>query len=128
MNSVDLFQRCSRLNQTNLPGEDHKCLSVVCAGRELRSVGLQHCQTQLKDGFDAMEEEAVDHADGAVEGQDTEEEGEEPREGDGRQRGQVRNVFSQFRQTLPDQLLEHRLVHLSACRREEWSVLSHDHY
>lgn len=44
-----------------------------------------------------MEEETVDHADGAVEGQHAEEEGEEPREGDGGQGGQVRDMFSQLR-------------------------------
>lgn len=65
-----------------------------------------------------MEEEAVDHADGAVEGQDAEEDGEEPGEGDGGEGGEVRNMFGQFWQTLPDHLLEHRLVHLSSCRRE----------
>lgn len=64
-----------------------------------------------------MEEEAVDHANGAVEGQHAEEEGEEPREGDGREGGEVGDVLGQLGQTLPDQLLKHRLVHLSSCRR-----------
>lgn len=100
---------------TEVPCENHQGLSVVGAGRELCSVGLQRSQTQLEDGFDTMEEETVDHADGAVEGQHAEEEGEEPREGDRGQGGQVRDVFSQLRQTLPDQLLKHRLVHLSSC-------------
>lgn len=96
------------LNQyINLPCENHKCLSIICAGAELCSVGLQRCQPQLEDGFDSMEEERVDHADGAVKGQDAEEEGEEPREGDGREGGEVRDVFSQLWQTLPDQLLKH---------------------
>lgn len=62
-----------------VPCEDHKCLSIISAGRELCSVGLQHSQTQLEDDFDSMEEEAVDHADSTWERQDAEEEGEEPR-------------------------------------------------
>ena len=91
----------------NLPCENHKSLSIICAGREQSSVGVQRCQTQLEDGFDTMEEETVDHADGALEGQDAEEEGEEPREGDGREGGEVWNIFSQFWQALPDQLFKH---------------------
>lgn len=90
-----------------LPCENHKCLSIVCAGRELCRIGLQCCQSQLEDGFDSVEEETVDHTDGTVEGQDAEEEGEEPREGDGGEGGEVWNVFSQLWQTLPDQLLKH---------------------
>lgn len=121
------FELCVRLflsaksqepiRMSDLPREDHKGLPVICAGRERRSVGLQHRQTQLEDGLDTVEEERVDHADGAVEGKDAEEEGEEPREGDGGEGGEVWNVFGQLRQTLPDQLLEHRLVHLSSCSR-----------
>lgn len=98
-----------------LPGQDHQRLSVVCAGGQRRHVGLQNRQAQLEDGFDAVEEEAVDHADGTLEGQHAEEDGEEPGEGDGGERRQVGNVFGQFRQTLPDELLKHGLVHLSSC-------------
>lgn len=108
---LDLLFRMS-----NVPCENHECLSIICAGRELCSVGLQRRQTQLEDGFDTVEEETVDHADGAVEGQDAEEEGEEPREGDGGEGGEVWNLLGQFWQPLPDQLLKHWLVHLSACR------------
>lgn len=100
-----------------IPCENHKCLSIISAGRELCSVGIQHSQTQLKDGFDSLEEEAVNHANSTLEGQGAEEEGEEPGERDGGEGGEVWNVFRQFWQTLPDQLLEHRLVHLSSCRR-----------
>lgn len=103
---------------TNIPCENHKRMSLICADRELCSIGLQHSQTQLEDGFDSVEEKAVDHADGAVEGQDAEEEGEEPGEGDGGEGGEVWEVFSQLRQTLPDQLLKHRLIHLSSCVRK----------
>ena len=103
----------------NLPCENHECLPVIGAGGELSGVGVQHGQAQLEVGFDAVEEEAVDHADGAEEGQDAEEEGEEPGEGDGGEGGEVWNVLGQLRQTLPDQLLEHRLVHLSSCRGGE---------
>lgn len=105
----------------NLPCENHKRLPVICAGRKLRSIGLQHGQTKLEDGFDSVEEEAVDHADGAVERQDAQEQGEEPRQGHRGEGGKVWNLFSQLWQTLPDELLEHRLVHLSACRRGRWS-------
>lgn len=106
------------IHKQAVPREDHKCLSVVSAGRELCSVGLQHSQTQLEDDFDSVEEETVDHADSTLERQDAEEEGEEPREGDGREGGEVCDVFSQFWQTLPDQLLKHRLVHLGSWRRK----------
>lgn len=105
----------------NLPCENHKRLPVICAGRKLRSIGLQHSQTKLEDGFDSVEEEAVDHADGAVERQDAQEQGEEPRQGHRGEGGKVWNLFSQLWQTLPDELLEHRLVNLSACRRGRWS-------
>ena len=99
-----------------LPWENHESLPVVGAGGELRGVGLQHGQAQLEVGFDPVEEEAVDHAHGAVEGKDAEEQGEEPGEGDRGEGGEVGDVLGQLRQTLPDQLLEHRLVHLSSCR------------
>lgn len=107
------------VKHADVRGEDHDGLSVVDAGGELGGVGLQHGQTQLEDGLDAVEEEAVDHADGAVEGQHAEEEGEEPGEGDGRQGGEVGDVLGQLGQTLPDQLLKHRLVYLSPCRRRQ---------
>ena len=117
--AVNQYQK-QKIWITEVPCENHQGLSVISAGRELCSVGLQRSQTQLEDGFDAVEEETVDHADGAVEGQHAEEEGEEPREGDGGQGGQVWNMFSQLRQTLPDQLLKHRLVHLSSCGSQTW--------
>lgn len=101
------------------PGEDHERLAIVGAGRQLGGVGLQHGQAQLENGLDAVEEEAVDHADGAVERQDAEEQGEEPREGHGGQGGEVREVLGQLGQPLLDQLLEHRLVDLSTCGATE---------
>ena len=103
-----------------LPCENHECLSIISGRRELSSVGLQNSQTKLEDGFDSLKEEAVDHAHSTLEGQDTEEEGEKPREGDRGEGGEVWHMFSQLWQALPDQLLKHRLVHLSSCRRK-WS-------
>lgn len=84
------------------PCENHERLSIIRADSEMWGVGLQHRQAQLEDGFDAVEEEAVDHADGAVERQHAEEQCEKPGEGDGREGREVRNVFGQFRQTLSD--------------------------
>lgn len=100
--------------EAGTPGEDHQRLAVVRAGGEQRGVGLQRRQAQAEDGVDAVEEEAVDHAHGAEEGQHAEEEREEPGEGDGGEGGDVRHALRQLRQTLPDQLLEDGLVHLGA--------------
>lgn len=91
-----------RIRVRHQPCENHERLSVIRAGCELCGVGLQHRQAQLEDGFDAVEEEAVDHADGAVEGQHAEEQCEKPGEGDGGEGREVRNAFGQFQQTLPD--------------------------
>ena len=99
-----------------LPAEHHEGLSLIGAGTELRRVCLHHSQAQLEDSLDALGEEAVQHAEGAGEGQHTEEKGEEPGQGQGRQRRQVRDLLRQLRETLPDQLLKHRLINLGSCR------------
>ena len=109
---------------TELPGEHHKGLSVIRTGAELRRVGLHHSQAQLEHGLDALGEEAVQDTEGTGEGQHTEEQGEEPGQGQGRQRRQVRALLRQLGETLADQLLKHRLVHLGTCRGHQRSEVA----
>ncbi len=96
------------------PGQDHERVSVVAAGAQLGRVSVQHRERDLEDGSDAVVEEAVEDTQSAAEGQDAQEQRQEPRERRRRQRREVRNTLGQLRQTLADQLLEHRLIHLSS--------------
>ena len=102
-------------------------MAVVRARAELRCVGLQYRQAQLEHGLDALGEEAVEDAQGAGEGQHAEEQGEEPGQGQGGEGRQVWDLLRQLGETLSDQLLKHRLVHLSSCKGDQRSEVRLEH-
>lgn len=100
------------------PAEDHQGLAVVLAAAQVLGIGLQHSKPQLEDGSDPVVEEAIDDVHCALQRHDAEEQSQEPGERDGRQgRGAVQ-VLRQLGEVLPDQLLEHGLVHLGPWTRK----------
>ena len=108
------------------PAEDHQGLAVILAAAQVLGGGLQHSQSQLEDGLDAVVEEAVDHVHGTLQGHDAEEEREEPGQGDGRQGREVVHVLRQLRELLLDELLEDGLVHLGPWGRSHGDWLGRE--
>ncbi len=94
--------------------EDGHGLSVIVAADQGLHVVVQHCQAELQNGFYAIIEKAVHHVHGALYGQDTDEESEEPGQGHGGEKTQVCHVLHQLGEVFSNQILEHRLVDQSA--------------
>lgn len=99
------------------PGQYHQGVSVIRARAQLGYISVQHRQADLEDWSDPAVEEAVEDTQSAAEREHAHEQSQEPREGRRRQRGEVRDVVSQLRQPFTNQLLKHRLIHLSSWAR-----------
>lgn len=102
--------------QPSSPSQHGHGLSIILGPQQLVDVGVQHAERQLEDDLDALVEEAVDHHHGTLKGHDTEEQGEEPGEGNGRDDSQVLHAVVEFRDVLPGQLLKYTLVYQSSWR------------
>lgn len=99
-----------RAGRSTVPSQDGHGLAVILAVQQFVHVGVQHSQGQLEYHFDSFIEETVHNHHCALEGHHTEEECEEPRQGDGGDHAQVLHAVIQLRHVVSGQLLEDTLV------------------
>lgn len=101
-----------------LPPQYGHGLPIVLAAKQLVDVGVQHGERQLKNDFDSIIEETVDHHHRALERHDGQEEGEEPGERNSGDDTKVLHAVVELRNVLTGQLLEHTLIDQSSCTRK----------